>query len=96
MEIKIINDREVVPAVGSWIKLDARRIPEHLLPSDWDKAAFRFPTYSAVAGSVACNVTVTGRGFRVREGCRWVRVQVEFVCDGDEASTFAGGWMFID
>ena len=53
MEIKIINDREVAPAVGSWIKLDARRIPEHLLPSDWDKAAFRFPTYSAMAGSVA-------------------------------------------
>lgn len=87
---------EVKVAVGTVVKLDARRVSQRLMPSDWDQAQFRFPTWALGPNKgVACNVVVTGRTFQVREGARWVRCQVEFVGDG-EPSTFAGGWVLVN
>jgi len=45
--------------------------------------------------SLAVNVVVTGRTWQRRQGDYYVRVEIEFVGDG-EPSVFAGGWMLRD
>ncbi len=79
--------------VGSYITLDCRKMGERLLPcEDWDKADFRFP---GVICSPAVNVFVSGRVVRTIQGQNQIRVNVEFVGDG-EASDYASGWMMWD
>lgn len=93
----IENYGEVTVTEGTAVHLDTRRVAERLLPSDWEAAEFRFPCWalgSERVKGVACNVTVTGRTFKVVQGQRWVRCKVEFVGDG-EPSTFVGGWVLV-
>lgn len=88
-----IYGRQVEVKVGSVIKPDGWSLAQRLEDSYWSEAAFRIPT-SRLAGitSIAVNVTITGRTLQRREGSLWVRVQIEFVGDG-EPSTYHSGWM---
>lgn len=95
--VTIDNYGEVTVTEGTVVKLDARRVSERLLPSDWEAAEFRFPCWALHSNKVkgvACNVTVTGRTFKAREGQLWIRCKVEFVGD-EEPSTFASGWVLV-
>jgi hypothetical protein len=62
--------------------------------SDWDQAEFRLPSLSYPDYSIAVNVRITGRTFQRRpySDMRWVKVEIEFVGDG-EPSTFTAGWV---
>lgn len=89
----VIYGNEVEVNVGSIIRPDKWRFAEKLVASEWDAAKFRIPLSSnGPIKSLAVNVTVTGRTYQRREGNYWVRVQIEFVGDG-EPSTYSSGWM---
>lgn len=89
----VIYGNEVEVAVGSVIHPDNWRFSQKLIPSNWDAAQFCIPTgHDYGITHLSVNVRVTGRTFQRREGDYWVRVQIEFVGDG-EPSTFHGGWM---
>lgn len=82
--------------VGGIVKPDGWRLAQKLTDSDWDAARFRIPTGQTVGIlSLAANVTITGRNPQRREGEWWVRVQIEFVGDG-EPSTRSGGWLLLN
>lgn len=95
--VTIENYGEVVVTEGTAVQLDTRRVAERLLPCEWEAAEFRYPCWALHAErvkGVACNVTVTGRTFKVVQGHQWIRCKVEFVGDG-EPSTFVGGWVMV-
>jgi hypothetical protein len=96
---KVIYGNEISAKVDDVVLLDSRNISEKL--GEWDiepcegfpGADFSWP--SAVVGSLAVNVHVTGRTFQyVSGGVRAVRCRVEFVGDC-EPSSFASGWLFV-
>lgn len=88
-----IYGSEIEVKVGSVIKPDEWRFPEKLVASDWDAAQFRIPcTNGGPIKLLAVNVKITGRTWQRRECEYWVKVQIEFVGDG-EPSTYSGGWM---
>ena len=64
--------------------------PTRLESSDWDKAEFYLPSYRYEGTVTAVNIRVTGRSFQRRpfSDRTWVRVQVEFLRDGDGSSEF--------
>ena len=92
----ILPSLKVEAKVGSFIKADGWKTGERLLPSDWDKADFYSPTgFSVGVLQVATNVYISGRKLLYKDGNKWVRIQIEFVGDG-EPSSFTYGWMLID
>lgn len=97
MTTAIIENKILTVEVGTAVENAAGRT-EKLLPSDWDRAAFRFP--NPIPGwetkhAIACNVTVTGRTFQWRKGAFYVKARMEWVGDG-EPSTFSEGWIFCN
>jgi hypothetical protein len=62
--------------------------------SNWDRAEFYLPSFRYEGVVAAVNVEVTGRTFQHRpySDQSWVRVQIEFVGDGDDPSVFVSGW----
>jgi hypothetical protein len=67
-----------------------------ILKSAWEKAEFYLLSFRYGPGHVvAVNVKITGRTLQRRPHSSedWIRVQIEFVKDGDEPSEFCGGWM---
>jgi hypothetical protein len=67
--------------------------PIRLQGSEWDKAEFYVPSYTYKNTVRAVNIKVTGRTFQRRpfSNCNWIKVQIEFVGDG-EPSEFVSGW----
>ena len=97
--VQVGNDVVALPAAGSLIELDGRRLGEQLVACECPEfAAFRFPPFSlhAVTGCVgpACEVEITAKKVLFRPGGCWVRVAVTFVGDG-EPSTKVGGFMKV-
>jgi len=64
-----------------------------LQPSEWNGAEFYLPSFRYTNQVRAVNIKVTGRTFQRRpySDVNWVRVQIEFVGDGED-STFVSGW----
>ena len=94
---KVIENRTVTCDVGSVVEHDTGRT-ERLLPSEWDKAQFRWP--NPVPGwetkhAIACNVEITGRTFQYRGGTYYVRIRMIWVGDG-EPDTDCPGWLKVD
>ncbi len=59
---------------------------EVLLPSDWDKAATRFPNPFPdwrVKHAIACNVEITGTKPIRKNGDCWLRGKLTWVGDGE-------------
>jgi hypothetical protein len=52
---------------------------------EWDGASFRFPHAFQPNPSLAINVTITGRTIQRKGECHWVKVQIEWVGDGEES-----------
>lgn len=84
--------------VGDVVEKDGG-LAERLRPGDnfadssYPGCQFRVPVNgNGPIKSVAVNVRVTGRTWKWRGDRCWVRVQIEYVGDG-EPSTFAGGWL---
>jgi hypothetical protein len=80
--------------VGALIWCDEWAGATKLQASDWEKSEFYLPSYRYDGVVMAVNVKVTGRTFqRHRFSDRyWIRVQVEFLRDGDGPSEFVSGW----
>jgi hypothetical protein len=95
---KAIEGRRVLVEVGSVIENAAGRT-EKLLPSDWDRAQFRFPNPIPgweVSRAIACNVDITGRTFQERGRGNWfVKVRLIWVGDGDP-DTVTEGWLAVN
>ena len=94
---KIIENRVVTIRVGDRIENAVGRI-EVLLPSDWDRAEFRFPNPIhewREAHAIALNIEITGRTFQWRNGRHMVKLRLEWVGD-DEPSTYSEGWLLVD
>ena len=82
--------------VGDYIEPDGWRFGERLQSSTWEAAEFYLPTgYDFGIKVLAVNIKVTGRTIKCRHGARYVRVQIEFVGDG-EPSTFHSGWLLTE
>lgn len=62
--------------------------------SSFAGCAFYLPTRHD-SMQIASNIRITGRTLQKRKGAYWVRVEIEFVGDG-EPSEFTGGWMLQD
>lgn len=77
---------------GKYVEPDSWAIGSCLEEDETGMAAFRLRSarYAEIAYPV--NVTVTGRTYQRKHGSLRVRVQIEFVHDGEE-STVHGGWM---
>jgi hypothetical protein len=94
---KVIENRLVEINVGSIIENAAGRT-EKLLPSDWDKANFRFPNPIwdwRETHAIACNIQITGRTFQYRQGDYYVKVRIEWVGDG-EPNSYSEGWAKVN
>jgi hypothetical protein len=86
--------REIAtPAVGRCIWFDGGSTCGTLLceADDYSDSSFPGCKFRSDRG-IAMNVKVTGRTFQTFHGVRAVRVEVEFVGDG-EPSEFVHGWM---
>lgn len=83
--------------VGSYIEPEGWFLGNCVESSEWDKAEFFLSTYSTTPKRLAVNLVVTGCDFQYRphSDARWVKVQIEFVGDG-EPSTFISGWWMIE
>lgn len=101
------NGREVEPMVGDFVMPDGWQTRHSSQEGswlvadslEWDRCDFRLPAGGPMNFELAVNVKVTGRKVHVETlGENWVsakvRVEVEFVRDGEE-STFSGGWMVL-
>lgn len=96
-EFKIIENRIVTIRAGDRIENAAGRI-EVLLPSEWNRAAFRFPNPIQEwreIHAIALNLSITGRTFQWRNGRHMVKLRLEWVGDG-EPSTYSEGWLLVD
>lgn len=85
-----IDGRDVTVNAGRLVRPEQWGWAMPLAACEWDGAAFRLPSANFPDVRLAVNVTVTGR--TIQKG--FVRVQIEFVGDG-EPSTFCGGWMQV-
>ena len=90
---------EVKATVGSLIWVDgwySNTIATKLEAPDWyeEMAQFLMPSnrYDGIAYPV--NIRITGRTAQRRSGTWMVRIEIEFVKDG-EPNTFGGGWMEV-
>ena len=95
-EAKIINGWAVVAKNGYHVHPDGWRFGECLKSSSWDKAKFYLPTgYDYGIKEIATNIYISGRKLIHKDGNRYVRVQIEFVGDG-EPNTYTYGTMKLD
>lgn len=80
--------------VGALIWPDEWDGPTKLEASDWGKAEFYLPSYRYDGVVCAVNIKVTGRTFQRHRfsDSYWVRVQIEFIKDGDDPNEFVSGW----
>ena len=97
MTTATVENRILKVEVGTAVENAAGRT-EKLLPSDWDRAAFRFP--NPIPGweakhAIACNVAITGRTFQRRKGAYYVKARIEWVGDG-EPSTYGDAWILCN
>src|SRR5262252_2171348 len=99
-----INDHEIEiygrvyrVEVGDQIWPDEWAGASPLQKSEWRGAEFYLPSYRYrdMGTVVAVNIKITGRTLQSHRfsDCYWIRVQIEFVKDGDEPSEFSRGWM---
>ncbi len=83
------------PTAGSMVKPDGWSYGQQLQATDGDMAKFRLPSTNFEDIAYPVNVTVTGRSTHRRPGgYECVRVQIEFVHDGEPPTT-VHGWMTI-
>lgn len=95
MDAVIIYGTRIEPKVGAYVVPEQWRFGNLLQASDWRRAQFRLPTNSGgPISSLAVNISITGRTIQRRQGDNYIRVNIEFVGDG-EPSTFASGWMKV-
>jgi hypothetical protein len=99
MQTATMYGREISVAVDSLIYVDGRTIGERLLPGDepcegWPGCQFRLPSFQLPAG-LACNVRVVGRTMQRKYGELCVRVQIEWVNDG-EPNNHCAGWLVVE
>lgn len=97
-KFKIINGWKVKAKVGYYVHADGWAFGECLKSSDWDKADFYLPTgytfgNTQVQHEVAVNIYISGRKLIHKDGGIYVRVQIEFVHDGDEENSHTYGVM---
>jgi len=89
---KMIWGNEVEAKVGCFVRPDEWNLGNRLEASDWEGGQFRLPTFNTLVKSLCVNITITGRSWQRTKDGQCVRVQIEFVGDG-EPSTFCSGWM---
>jgi hypothetical protein len=94
-----IYGREISPAIGSLVYIDGRNIGELLTAGDepcgdWAGCDFRYPSRHFPCG-LACNVRVTGRSLQRKHDGYCVRVEIEWVRDGEENEK-CGGWLRVN
>ena len=90
---KIINGWKVEAKVGYYVHPDGWRFVECLRSSNWEDASYYLPTgYSFGITEIATNIYISGRKLIHKNGGIYVRVQVEFVGDG-EPNTYVYGVM---
>ena len=93
---KTINGWVAEAKTGYYVQPDGWRFGECLKPSSWDKAKFYLPTgYDFGIKEIATNIYISGRKFIHKDGNIYVRVQIEFVGDG-EPNTYTYGVMKLD
>ncbi len=88
---------EVKATVGSLVWVDgwySNTIATKLIESDWEAAEFRMPSNRFDGVAYPVNIRITGRTAQRRSGSWMVRIEIEFVKDG-EPNTFGGGWMEV-
>lgn len=81
---------DVTPKSGMLVQPDGWSWGMPLQTSEWDGSQFRIDSARYTDVSLSVNVKVTGRTLQKGR----VRVQIEFVGDG-EPSTFHSGWMKV-
>lgn len=90
---KIINGWKVEAKVGYYVHPDGWRFGECLASSDWDDANYYLPTgYDFGIKQIATNIYISGGKMIHKDGAIYIRVQVEFVGDGDP-NTYVYGVM---
>lgn len=95
-QFKIIRGWKVEAMVGNYIHPDGWRFGECLRSSSWDKARFYLPTgYNFGIKEIATNIYISGRKFIHNDGNVYIRVQIEFVGDG-EPNTYTYGLMKLN
>ena len=93
-KFKVINGWKVEAKVGYYVHADGWKFGECLKSSDWDKADFYLPTgYTFGTTEIATNIYISGRKLIHKDGGIYVRVQIEFVHDGDEENSHTYGVM---
>jgi len=101
-KMRVIEGYQVIANLGNYINWGKKRLGEYLNPSDWELADFRLSTGMKWGiTSLAANIRISGRKIIYRSGycpvhqsIRWVKVQIEFVGDG-EPSTYSYGEMLV-
>jgi len=84
-KFRIINGWRVEAKVGYYVCPILWKFGECLKSSDWDKADFYLPTgYTFGTTEIATNIYISGRKLIHKDGGIYVRVQIEFVHDGEE------------
>ena len=78
--------------IGTRVWIDGWRLPQPLLPSDWEAAPFRIESFNYVGTTRAVKVEITGRTRQWKSGEPWMRAKVTFVGDG-EPDVELRGWV---
>lgn len=93
-KFKTINGWKVEAKVGYYVHPDGWRFGECLRSSSWEDASYYLPTgYSFGITEIATNIYISGRKLIHKDGGIYVRIQIEFVHDGDEENVYTYGVM---
>jgi len=87
-----MNIENIRAEIGNFIAPDEWKIGAALESGNF--ASFELPSSNIADIKYPVNVKVSGRTVNYSNYGKRVRVQIEFVKDGEE-STFSGGWMTI-
>ena len=91
--VTAINDIDVTPKLGSFIKPDGWPMGSCLVAGD-SFSEFRLPTHQTVIASLAVRIETTGRTLQRKHGDLMVRVRIIFVGDC-EPDTVTYGYMRV-
>jgi hypothetical protein len=91
--VTAINDYDVTPKVGSYIKPDGWPIGSCLVAGD-SFSEFRLPTHQTVITSLAVRIEATGRTLQYKGGDLMVRVRIVFIGDC-EPDSHTHGYMKV-